>query len=313
MKRIDFLVSMARVMSENEAVSTANDIADEEFIQKANDAQDRLQSIISNTKETGRSFGIEKIIDAVANQDGYSINDRIFFSKSIDNIEFSYDGSLPNYRPLKKLQYINRVTSSGDWPTGYYRRKGMFFPVPILNTSSGKFRVIYERSLDDIDKRRATVDSVAGLTSTTFTSMVLSNTDETSSPANLTNIDYICVCDADGIVKAYNIPVDNFNTSTKVLTPRSGFTFLNSGETIEAGDYVTFHKWTTTHSQLCDECESYILEYIVEAIKHRDSSNDFAEQSEILKRIEKTIVDVYKKQSAELQEIPQLDETEWYP
>jgi hypothetical protein len=312
MKRIDFLIGMARKLSENESVSIANDIADEEFIQKANDAQDRLQSIISNTKETGKTFVVEKIVQAVANQDGYSINDRIFFSKSIEDIQFSCDGTLANYRPLKKLLMVNRMTDSGDWPTGYYRRRGMFFPVPILNTSAGKFRVLYERSLDDLDKRRAKVSVVTGLTSTTFTSITLTDTDEVSSPVNLTNIDYICICDADGNVKAYNIPVASFNTSSKVLTPRAGFTFASDGELIEVDDYVTFHKYTTTHSTLSDECESYLIEYMVEAIKHRDSSNDFAEQSEILKRIEKTIVDVYKKQSAELQEIPQLDEMEWY-
>lgn len=312
MKRIDFLVGMARKLSENESVSIANDIADEEFIQKANDGQDRLQAVISNTKETGKTFVVEKIIQGVANQDGYSINDRIFFSKSIENIQFSHDGNLANYRPLKKLLMENRITDSGDWPTGYYRRRGMFFPVPILNSNAGRFRVLFERSLDDLDKRRARVLAVTGLTSTTFTSITLTDTDESSSPVNLTNIDYICICDSDGNVKAYNIPVASYDSSSKVLTPRAGFTFLNEGELIEEDNYVTFHKYTTTHSQLADECESYLIEYMVEAIKHRDSSNDFAEQSEILKRTEKTIVDVYKKQSAELQEIPQLDEMEWY-
>jgi hypothetical protein len=312
MKRIDYLIGMARKLSENESVSVANDIADEEFIQKANDAQDRLQSVISNTKETGKSFVVEKIIQGVANQDGYAINDRVFFSKSIEDVQFSFDGSLANYRPLKKLLMLNRMTDSGDWPTGYYRRRGMFFPVPILNTSAGKFRVLFERSLDDLDKRRGTISEVVGLTSTTFTSITLTSADETSSPVNLTNIDYVCICDEDGNVKAYNIPVESYNTSTKVLTPRAGFTFVNPGESISEGNFVTFHKYTTTHSQLSDECESYLIEYMVEAIKHRDSSNDFAEQSEILRRIEKTIVDVYKKQSAELQEIPQIDEMEWY-
>jgi hypothetical protein len=133
---------MARKLSENESVSIANDIADEEFIQKANDAQDRLQSIISNTKETGKTFVVEKIVQGVANQDGYSINDRIFFSKSIEDIQFSYDGTLPNYRPLKKLLMVNRMTDSGTkeatdgqshdrfWRLAYWilQEKGDVFP-----------------------------------------------------------------------------------------------------------------------------------------------------------------------------------------
>lgn len=307
---------MARSMSENQTVSAANDIPDDEFLQYLNDGQDRIQSLISNTRGTQKIFVQQKIIQAVANQESYTIPDRLLFNKSIENIEFSYDSTLNNYNSLQKALIANKTTFASDYPSGYYCARGSFFPIPLLSSSSGSFRVMYERSIDDLDIRRAQVQSVSGLTSTTFTNMTLvgisgsGEPDESSTPANLTNIDYICVCDYDGNVTAYNIPVLSYDSSSNVLTPRS-FAF-QTGETIAAGSYVTFHKWSTTVSQLPDECEKYLLNYCVQAILHRDSSNDWNEQNEMLSKMEKEIVDQMKKQTGEVQYIPQLSETEWY-
>lgn len=312
MKRNDILISLARSMSENAPVSSQNDISDEEFLQYMNDAQDRCQALISNSRNTSKIFVKERIIDAVANQEEYAITDRVFFNKTIEQIEYSHDGTLSNYRLLEKLSFMNRDTNADSYPRGYYRRFGKFYPVPIVSVAGGKFRVMFERSLDDLEKRRATVASVAGLTSTTFTSITLTDPDESSSPINFTNVDYVCVCNKDGTVKAYNIPVGTYTAATNVLTPTAGFTFIYTGETIAAGDFVTFHKYTTTHSTLPDECERYLLHYTAESILHRDSSMDIITKSEILKRMEKDIVDIMKNQTGEVQYVPQMDINEWW-
>jgi hypothetical protein len=176
---------------------------------------------------------------------------------------------------------------------------------------------MYERSLDDLDKRRAQITAVSGLSSTTFVDMTLTGAsgtgdpDKTSSPTNFTDIDYVCVCNKDGGVTSYNIPVGSFNSSTNVLTPSTGYLF-SDGETIAVGNYVTFHKYTTTHSTLADECEKYLVRYTVLGILNRDSSVDFAESDEMLQSFQKEIVEQYKKQSGEVQMIPQRDEYEWY-
>lgn len=100
--------------------------------------------------------------------------------------------------------------------------------------------MLFEGKLDRLDKRRGTVSVVSGLTSTTFTSITIdTDADETSVP-NLSTIDYVCINDAFGNVKAYNIPVSNYNTGTNVLTPGT-FTF-QAGETIAVNDFVTFRK-----------------------------------------------------------------------
>jgi hypothetical protein len=316
MRRTDVLVSLIRLMTENVSVSTTNDIPDDEFIQYLNDAQDRLQSLISNTRETSKLFVTSEIITGVASQEEYSLAGRLFMSKAIEQIEYSSDSTLPNYILLEKLSMFNRDSNTSDWPRGYYRARGKFYPIPILSTSAGSFRVMYEQSLNDVDKRRAQVVSVVGLTTTGFTSMILQGAtgtgapDIVSTPVNFTTVDYVCVVDKDGNMKAKNIPVSSFNSSSYVLTP-SAFTFA-TGETITAGDYVVFNKWTTSHSGLPDDCERYLIHYCAEAIFHRDSSDDFSTQSQLLGRMEEEIIKALKKQTGEIQQIPQLNYDEWY-
>lgn len=317
MKRAEFLIKMARLMTENESVSVANDIPDDEFIQYLNEGQSRLQSLISNSRDTHKIFVYEQIIPAVANQEGYSIPDRLMFNKAIENVEFSADSTLPNYQNLRKMLLVNKTTYASNYPSGYYCARGKFFPIPLLDSSAGSFRVSYERAVEDLDIRRGQVLSVTSLTSTTFASMVLQGAsgsgdpDETSPQANFTTIDYISVCNSDGAVTARNIPVLSYDSTTNMLVPKSTHVFL-TGETIAVGSYVTFHKWTSTHSQLPDECEKYLLRYCSQAIVHRDSSNDWAEDDEILQRMEKEIIANMKKQTGEVQDIPQRDDSEWY-
>lgn len=304
---------MARLISANETVSAANDIGDQEFLQYANDGQDRMQSMISNSRNTAKIFVTEKIIAAVANQQEYDLADRLFFNKAIEQIEYSHDSSLSNYGVLQKLGFYNRSTDTSDYPRGYYRRRGKFYPVPIVNASSGSFRVMFERTLDDLDIRRGTVNTITNLNTTTrtFDSFTITGPDESATPINLTNVDYVCLCDKDGAPKMYNIPVGSYNSSTDTLTPVSGFAY-QVGESITAGNYVTLHKYTVTHSALPDDCERYLVQYMVLAAKHRDSSVDFEKALVFLdKLMEGDIIKACSKQTAEVEYIPQLDESEW--
>lgn len=310
MRRIDFLLLEARRISKNEANPDGSyAIPDEELLGYMNNAQDNIQSIISNQRSTARFFLVNKVITSVANVDGFSLSDRIFYNKQFAQVEFSATGALTDYVVIDRCELFNRDTNSSSYPVGYYTRFGLIYSVPILSTT-GYWRVTYERSLDDLDKRRGTVLSVTGLTSTTFTSLtVASDADETSSP-NLSTIDYICINDKDGNVLAYNIPVLSYDSTTNILVP-STFTF-QTGETIPAGSFITFGKYATTHSKLFDEAERYLVHYCAESVLHKDSSDDVAKESEILQRMEDNIRRTAAAQTPEPQMIPQRDPWEWY-
>jgi len=311
MRRIDYLITAVRNIGKNQNFSSTEGIQDEQIIQYMNDAQDYLQSALNAGSTINKPFVTEKIISIVANQDGFSVPGRILYNKEIEQVEYSYDGQLANYRVLDKAHFINRVTNSSNFVEGYYVRGNKIYLIPIPNVSQGNLRVMYEYNLDDLDKRRGTVSVINGLTSTTFTDMVLASDADESSTPNLSTIDYICINDKDGNVKVYNIPVGSYVTGTNTLTPAAGFTF-QTGETFAPGDFVTFGKYSTTHSKLPDECETYLVHYAVEQLLHTDSSDDTPRESAILQRLEQGILTASRGQTAEVARIPQVDWDEWY-
>ncbi len=313
MRRIDYLITEARRIGKNEANTDATlAIADEEVVQYMNDAQDELQGAISSLKNVDSIFNAQSIISLVANQQSYAVPDRVLLNKQIDQVEFSASSALSDYTVLDKLSTFNQDTSTSQYPNGYYRRNNQIFLTPIPSSSTGTLRVMYERTLDDLDKRRGKVSSVAGLTSTTFTSVTLdSSADETSTP-NLSTIDYICFVDKDGNRKAFNIPVGSYDTATNILIPTAGFTFELAGDSIAANDFVTFGKWRTTHSQLPDSCEMFLIHYAAEMMLHKDSSNDKSAHSDKLAMLKRQILQSVASQTGEVQRIPQFNHSEWW-
>lgn len=305
MRRVDYLLTTIRQLSRNTDSSTTSGIPDEEILQYLNDAQDRIQAISSNQKSPSKTFTVQKIITSVANQDGYSLSDRLFFNKEIQQIEYSYSGATTDYVLLEKRMMFNADTNTSDFPNGYYTRGAQFFPVPLIDRSGATFKVTYERTLDDLDKRRGKVSSVSGLSSTGFTSLVVDSTADESSNPNLSTIDYVCINSADGVVKAYNIPVLSYDTGTNVLTPNT-FTF-QTGETIAAGDYITFGKYTTTHPKIADDYENYLIQYSVYELFKKDSRQNLTQQESLVKDIEGHIQKKMASQTAEVQYIPSLD------
>lgn len=310
MKRLDFMITEARGISKNEANPDGSfAISNEKFIRAGNDAQKRLQAIIIATKNIERLFASEKIIPLVANQETYSLSDRIYMNRHIDMVEFSSDSTLSNYLKIDRRELFNRDTNTNQYPICYNVRGNRIYVSPIPSASTGSLRVTYQRTLDDINLRRGLITTVNGLTATGFTSIVIDSTaDETSSP-NLSTIDYISIVDVDGARRAYNIPVGSYVTATNTLTPRAGFTFELTTDTIAANDYVTFGKYTTTHpnSLLPDEVEPFLIHYMAEAILHNDSSKDILRENEKLQELLAAIIKGVSAQTGAVQYIPQQD------
>lgn len=311
MRRADFLIQAVREISRTEAnEDSTKPIKDNTILQYLNDALERMQGLFISMKNTQRPFLAEKTISIVANQEAYSIPDKVALNKQIHNVLFSTTGNANEWLRLRKLNIVNRDFASTNYPTGYYVANGQINLVPIPSVSTGYIKVSYDRALDRMDIRRGKISTVTGLTSTTFTSITLdSSADETSTP-NLTTIDYICICNVDGAVTAYNIPVGSYDTGTNVLTPRAGFTFA-SGETIAVDSYVTFGKYTTTHARLIDEAERYLIHYAAKCCMAQESSSDSLIEDEGLRAIQDDILRAFSSQTGELQEWPTVNYYEW--
>lgn len=312
MRRVDFLIQSVREISR----TTANEdnsvpVTDGTIIQYLNDGKNRIATLLVGLKNVQRPFLAEQEISIVAGTSEYAIPDRLAMNKHIQQVMLSYSGQEADYVRMDKLNIYNREYDSVNYPIGYFVANGRINLTPVPNLTGATIRVMYDRALDDLDKRRGKISTVTGLTATTFTSITLdSSADETSTP-NLSSIDYVCINDPDGTVTAYNIPVGSYDTGTNVLTPRSGFTFTYSGQTIAVDSYVTFNKYSTTHCKLPDECERYLIHYAAQCVMHQESSTDVVTENSFLAGMEEDIIKGFGTQTGELQNFPTLNYQDW--
>lgn len=313
MKRADELITQARSLSRNAANADGTvAIPDEVILQYLNDAQDRIQNLISSTKNISKIFATQQIIPLVANQEAYSVPDRVLLNKQIEMVEFSFTGSLTDYVPLEKFHLFNRDTNTTSYPTGYIKRGNTLLIQPTPSVSGGTLRVTYERELDDLDIPRGVISAIGSGTSTSFASLTLDTTAdsyETTTPGWLTQR-YCCVVDSLGVRKAFNIPISTYVAN--VITPTGSlFTYTGNDAQIAVGDIAVFYQYHTTFSQLPDSCERYLIHSAAAECFHDDSSNDYAAELESVKEIEQDILAALASQTSEIQYVPQLNRWEW--
>lgn len=316
MRRVDALVTAARTISRNSLNSdNTYSVGTDEILQYLNDAQDRLQNLISARKNIAKIFATQQIISIVANQEAYSIPDRLLLNKQIESVEFSATGSLSDYVRLEKLNFFNRDTNTTTYPWGYFKRGGQIFLQPTPSTSTGSIRVTYERDLDDLDIPRGVISTITGGTATQFTTVNLDATADAyeSTTPGWSNIQYCSFVSATGARKCFNVLMGSYNTGTNLVTPSpSPFVYSALDSQLAVGDVAVFNKYTTTFSQLPDACERYLVHYAAAELFHRDSSNDYQKELEIVASIEEDVLKALQAQTSEVQFIPQADRYEWW-
>lgn len=314
MRRIDELVASIRTLSRNTANSDGTyAISEDEIVQYINDAQDRLQNLLSTTKNIAKIFVTESIQSLVANQEAYTVPDRVLLNKQIEHIEYSATGLVTDYVRLEKLNFFNRDTNTSTYPHGYIKRGGQILLQPTPSTAQGTLRITYERELDDVSSIRGRVNGAPA-------AKIIDLTHSTGAPtaaneALFVNGSYVCVTAVDGRVLLYNGLIDSYNAATDALTLVANVdTYLVSGATLtELTDgYLTVGKYTTTHSKLPDNSERYLIHYPAMELFHRDSSNDFAKEVEIVAQMETDIIKALSMQTSEIQYVPQADRFEWW-
>lgn len=317
MRRTDVLINQARLISRNTANADGTKaISDDEILQYLNDAQDRIQNLISARKNIAKIFVTQQIVALVASQEAYSISDRVLLNKQIEQVEFSYDGAVANYVVLEKLNFFNRDTNTSNYPWGYIKRGNQILLQPTPSVAGGYIRVTYERDLDDLDIPRGTISTITGGTATQFTTVTMigtpADTYETTTPGWSTQ-QYCSFVDALGARKCFNVLISSYNTGTNIVTPSpSPFTYTSLDSALTVGDTAVFNKYTTTFSQLPDSCERYLIHYAATELIGRDSSNDLSKFEDTRDSIEEDILKTLAAQTSEVQFVPQADRFEWW-
>ena len=101
-RRTDLLIDQTRRASDNEDVSATVGISNEELVQFLNDAQDKLQAVI--TEQHPDIFVVESTIDLVKGTESYSLPADIYLDNRITNVEFKYTNSR-TLRPTQTSHY----------------------------------------------------------------------------------------------------------------------------------------------------------------------------------------------------------------
>lgn len=319
-KRSDRLITHIRAITENDIANSSTDITDEEILQYLNEAQYHIQNRI--IRQNPNVFLTETITSAVANQEEYTINSNAVLENKIVSIEYTdnYSASRPVYWKLKAGSSRDRISNISGIPTTYYRRDklstttGSFIVSPAPSNSVGAFRVVYAQKVDKLDLRRGIVSAVTLNTSAlTVTALTL---DISGLPpidsTELANHEYFCMVNKHGVMQMRNLEflVDgetSINTTTGAVSLASNFVY-SSGETIAVGDYLIAGKDSTTHSQLPEDIERYLIQFAAYKMFKRDSSNDIGVQIQELQQLEQEIIQAYQEIDEESGIIPITEE-----
>lgn len=195
-------------------------------------------------------------LTGVAAQEEYLIPSDAY-SYDVKLIEYSPDGNARNYYPLDCVSYIELFGDTDSTPQRYALRGPYFIVDPILGSSVGVFRVTYFPRFDGLDLRRGTVSSAPqNVGGTEYTSIVLANDAYLDSVA-IGAGEYLNVVDRDGEIVYRNIPYTAYSSGSQTITLDAGV--LVSAGAIAAGNYITIGRDKTTHSDLPDYCEPYLI------------------------------------------------------
>lgn len=304
MKRADLLINEVREDTENSEFTTETGVQDSTILRAFNDAQNRIMSLIQQQKPN--LFQKEKVIDAVAGQEVYDLPVDVFATHMLEKVEYSSTGNAQDYYPLDYGYLKERTNTMPGIPAFYIRRSQQLLIQP-KPQGAGKIRATYIRTIPTLDKRRGKVETVVldGLTNT-ITTLVLDPTALTTDDSqSLLAAEWFCVVDKNGTIKMAGIPLADLNTSTGAVTVDT-FNY-QAGESIAVGDYVVTGKFTTTHSELPDIAERYLLMFAQWRVQKRDSSNDSQEANAEAKEMEADIMSTYSEQTKDVAEIPVLD------
>jgi hypothetical protein len=290
-RRTDLLITEARGDTENLNFTDDTGIQDREILGYVNRGQNRIQALIQKAHPGILNKKLE--VDVVTNQREYDVPADLYLGTRIEALEYSMSGDVEDYVRLRQ----NRDYDRSQGIVTLYRPR-----------SSGKLRFVYEYRIPRLDTARGTVLSVVlDSVNSVITSLVL-DPDLDLDVDNIQTQGFISIVDRYGVVKMQGIPVTAVDASSGTLTIASDFVF-ESGETIAVGDTAVLGAFSSTHSQLPDVCEDYLIEFMKWKMLKRDSSNDSVEQNAELKEMEDEIVGSFAESDSDTDFIPILDDS----
>jgi len=160
MRRLDTIINRARREAANEDYSATEGISQTQLVEYANEAQDRIQTLVSAVYAEFLKTTDE--FNTVVGQEDYQIADsRLYLNNRVSLVEFSSTGLDKDFLPMRRGEIYNRDETQGQ-PSRYIRENDVIKLNPIPNSTTYKVRITFEKEADDLDIRRARIASTSG-------------------------------------------------------------------------------------------------------------------------------------------------------
>lgn len=176
---------------------------------------------------------------------------------------------------------------------GYFVRGSSIIIAPMPATLNTVLRVTGMKRLYNMDKRRGKVVSV-----TPAAGKATINLSGIPTKTDFADVDRVTLVDKDGNILQFtdpatgkvtyynNLEVDSFTSPNLVVA-------VSSLPATAVGCYVVYGEYSTTHCEMDDFCNRYLIESAVARIFMRDSSRDMAAQTGLVGALEEEILSSY--------------------
>lgn len=286
MRRLELLINEAKLSTNTTDINSVSTLLCQGYINRIQSYVEDLMFLVNDENDL---FISDYIFQLVPGQDEYPLPPHIYAKSSIDNLAVSFLNGLSNtYLPLKKVSRKQQ-----GFTFGYFIREDKIVLTP-RPTSPLNMKLAYVRKLPTLGIRGATVSS------TTPTTIVVTN--YVSGFESLS--DYISIVDSSGTILVSGLSF-SFNGTTTFTVP--------STAGIPNGSYIVSGAYSTTHSQLPDECEKYLIIALERMIQYRQSSPD-VQTSQLFSEPELVAIkEVFMDNSYDDAKPPVTEWQEWLP
>lgn len=280
MRRMDFLVSQVRNSTDNKDV---NGISTAEIVGYFNDAQQYITTLIFKNNPYADFFKVQ--VAYAANSTGvYTIPDDCYSTNAISMVELltnnlaNVNDGYTRIKPISESEFA--------YIGGYTTRNNT---ICISGTNQFPVRLTYFKRLQTLDVRQAKVSAIGA---NTFIAM-------STTPTDLFIMDDHCsTVDAQGSQVVSNIYFTNTSGSSLLTANTAGVT---------TSQYIVAGKNATNKSELPDECESYLLEYVRQKIYTRNNYDDANKQMYFTEQRQNEVIAIFSKNKKDDDTIPVTD------
>lgn len=297
MRRTELLINEARLSTNTADINAISTALCQQYLNRINSY---LEDILFLVNDENDLFMKDWEFNLVAGTDEYTLPIDIYAKSSIDNVAVSFlNGLSQTFLPLKKVSRKQRGFTFGYFVQG---NQIVFTPKP---QSPLRIKTSYQQKLPSLSARIGKISS--------FTTSTIVLTDYISGLSSLD--DFICIVDANGIIlnKSTDVNGNTVFVPITLISDSSGTLTLSSTTGAVNNAYVVSGRYASSHSQIPDECEKYLITALERMIQYRQSSSDINTSSIFSSEELSTIKEVFADNSYDDAKPPVTEWQEWLP